>query len=242
MPPAITAGPGTPGSLPFTLQARLRRFEIRSRRPRGQICKSVPDLWRLGPAGGRGENAPSPGCGESGKGFVAALILLAAALLFAGCATVPEALQPVPEVQPGVDEVRGDPEAFQGQTVVWGGNVASVTNLAEGTRLEIVSRTLGRDQRPLEADRSDGRFHAFFPGFLDPQVYAPMREVTVRGRVVGINEGTVGAFAYSFPLVEADALHLWPVPPPQVIYRDPFWDPWGPWGPYWGHPWRRGWW
>jgi len=169
------------------------------------------------------------------------LVLLAAILLLAGCATVPEDLQPVPEVQPGVAEVRADPQALEGQAVVWGGTVVSVDNLVDGTRLEIVSRPLGRNQRPLEVDRSDGRFHAFFPGFLDPQVHAPMREVTVRGRVVGITEGTVGAFPYTFPRVEVEALHLWPLPPPEprVIYRDPFWDPWGP---YWGHPWRRGWW
>jgi outer membrane lipoprotein len=170
------------------------------------------------------------------------LLPLAAALLFTGCATIPEDLQPVPEVQPGVAEVRGAPNAFIGEAVVWGGTIAAVTNLAEGTRLEIVSRPLDRERRPRDVDRSEGRFHAFFAGFLDPQVYAPRREVTVRGRVAGITEGSVGAFAYSFPLVEVGALHLWPVQPPQVIYRDPFWDPWGPWGPYWGHPWRRGWW
>jgi len=191
-------------------------------------------------------NPPSQPVGEGGGvGLPPALtpaLILVAALLFTGCATIPEDLQPVPEVQPGLAEVRGDPEAFHGQAVVWGGTVASVTNLAEGTRLEIVSRPLGRDQRPLDVDRSDGRFQAFFAGFLDPQVHAPRREVTVRGRIVGIEEGSVGAFAYHFPLVEVDALHLWPVPPPQVIYRDPFWDPWGPWGPHWGHPWRRGGW
>jgi|GEM_PF-1091851 len=168
--------------------------------------------------------------------------LAAAALLLAGCATVPEDLQPVPEVQAGVAEVRADPEAFVGETVVWGGNIARVENLAEGTRLEIVARPLGRDQRPLDVDRSAGRFHAFFPGFLDPQVHAPMREVTVRGRVDGVNEGTIGEFGYTFPRVLVDSLHLWPVPEPEprVIYRDPFWDPWSPWGPSWGHPWHRG--
>lgn len=206
--------------LPSALRARLRRFEIRSRR----IC----------PASGRG----------LGRGFAPKLVLLAASLLLAACATVPDDLQPVPETQPGVAEVQRDPELFQGQPVVWGGTVASVTNLADGTRLEIVSRTLGRNQRPLEVDRSDGRFHAFFPGFLDPQVYAPMREVTVRGRVAGVTESRVGAFPYTFPRIEAESVHLWPVPQPEprVIYRDPFWDPWGPWGPHWGHPWRRGWW
>jgi outer membrane lipoprotein len=168
--------------------------------------------------------------------------ILGGALLLTGCATIPEDLQPVPAAQPDVAAVLVDPDAFVGETVVWGGTIAAVTNLAEGTRLEIVSRPLGRNQRPLDVDRSDGRFIAFFPAFLDPQVHAPMREVTVRGRVVGVSEGSVGEFAYTFPRVGVESLHLWPVPLP-VVYRDPYWDPWwGPWGPYWGHPWRRGWW
>jgi outer membrane lipoprotein len=169
--------------------------------------------------------------------------LFAGAVLLAACTTIPEGLQPVPEGQPGLVEVLQDPDAFEGVDVLWGGVIANVSNLAEGTRLEIVSRPLGRDQRPIGVDRSDGRFHAFFPGFLDPQVHARLREVTVRGRVAGVTDGVIGAFPYTFPQVEADSVHLWPPvqPEPHVIYRDPFWDPWGPWGPY-RHPWRRGWW
>jgi len=168
--------------------------------------------------------------------------LSAGALLLSACATIPEDLQPVSERQPSLAEVLQDPDVFEGVEVVWGGVIASVSNLADGTRLEIVSRPLGRDKRPVSGDRSDGRFRAFFPGFLDPQVYAPLREVTVRGQVTGVTDGVVGAFPYAFPQVEAAAVHLWPpLPPePQVIYRDPFWDPWGPWGSY-RHPWRRGW-
>ncbi len=170
--------------------------------------------------------------------------LVAGALLVAACATVPQSLQPVPEAQPGIAEVLQHPDALQGAEVIWGGVIASVANLAEGTRLEIVSRPLGRDTRPVSGDRSDGRFRAFFPGFLDPQVHAPLREVTLRGRVTGVTEGMIGAHPYTFPEVEATAVHLWPPvqPEPRVIYRDPFWDPfWDPWGPY-RHPWHRGWW
>ncbi|MGM0813762.1 Slp family lipoprotein [Thioalkalivibrio sp.] len=193
----------------------------------------------MGPATAGGDRASSPACGGGlGRGLAVAA---AAALLFAGCATVPEDLQPVPEIQPEVAEVREDPDSFAGATVVWGGSIVRIDNLAEGTRLEIVSRPLGRDQRPLQVDRSDGRFHAFFPGFLDPQVHTPMREVTVRGQVGGVNEDSIGEFPYTFPRVEVESLHLWPVPEPEprVIYHDPFWDPWGPWGPSWGHPWHR---
>lgn len=171
-------------------------------------------------------------------------VLLAAPLLaVAGCATVPEDLRPVADTQPSVDEVLQDPDAYLGRVVIWGGTIAEVTNLADGTRIEVVSRPLARNQRPLDVDRSEGRFHVLVPGFLDPQVHAPLRAVTVRGTLVGANPGVIGSFAYTFPEVKAASVHLWPPlePEPRVIYRDPFWGPWGPWGPY-GHPGRRGWW
>ena len=166
------------------------------------------------------------------------------AVLLGACASVPDVLQPVPETQPGVARVQAHPGEAIGQTVVWGGVVARVTNEAEGTRLEIVSRPLDRNQRPVSGDRSEGRFRAFFPGLLDPQVYAPQREVTVRGRVMGVALDRIGEFPYPFPEVAAESVHLWPVPDPEIILRDPFWDPWGPWyrSPWhpW-YPWHPGW-
>lgn len=168
------------------------------------------------------------------------LVLTAPLLVIVGCTTIPDELQPVDDAQPSVAQVLQAPDAYQGRVVVWGGTIAEVTNLADGTRLEVVSRPLNRNQRPLEVDRSEGRFHAWVPGFLDPQVHAPLRVVTVRGTVVGVNTGVIGAFPYTFPEVDAASVHLWPPaePEPRVIYRDPFW---GPWGPYW-HPGRRGLW
>ncbi|AHE99588.1 Slp family lipoprotein [Thioalkalivibrio paradoxus] len=170
-------------------------------------------------------------------------LVCGAAWLLASCATVPEALEPVPEAQPGIAEVRSDPDAWMGTDVVWGGVIARVSNEPDGTRLEIVARPLTRAQRPQIGDRSEGRFRVFFGDFLDPQVYAPMREVTVRGRVTGVSAGSIGEFPYRFPEVAAASIHLWPLPEPAVIYRDPFWDPfWDPWRPYHRYPWGpRGW-
>ncbi len=167
----------------------------------------------------------------------------ALAVLVSACASVPDALQPVPETQPGVTQIQANPGDAVGQVVVWGGVVARVTNEVDGTRLEIVTRSLDRNQRPVSGDRSEGRFRAFFPGLLDPQVYAPQREVTVRGRVTGVALDRIGDFPYPFPEVAAESVHLWPVPDPRpdVILRDPFWDPWNPWYRSPWHPWYPGW-
>lgn len=152
-----------------------------------------------------------------------------------GCAVVPDALRaetvevPVPTV---AEVQRTFSETFQGREVVWGGVIMNVRNHAQGTTLEIVSRPLARDFRPRQADQSDGRFRAHTSQFLEPATYSTGREVTVRGPITGLTEGTVGEYPYRFPEVTAEGIHLWPEPPPPppVYWRDPFWDPWWPWG------------
>jgi outer membrane lipoprotein len=178
----------------------------------------------------------------AGKAERAVYAVVLAALL-GGCASVPEALRPIPEAQPGIPQVQGHPDHAVGQIVVWGGVLTQVINEADGTRLEIVRRALDRSGRPVASDSSDGRFRAFFPGLLDPMVHAPEREVTVRGVVTGVTRDRIGEFPYLFPEVAVESVHLWPVPDPQpaFVVRDPFWDPWSPWYRSPWHPWHPGW-
>ncbi|WP_024326882.1 Slp family lipoprotein [Thioalkalivibrio sp. AKL19] len=180
-------------------------------------------------------------------------VLVAAGLMFllVGCAGVPASLAPLPAAAPDREQVLADPAAAKGETVVWGGVIAAVENTSGGTRLEVVGRDLDRQGRPQEADRSPGRFRAVSSGFLDPQIYAEGREVTVRGVIQGTEEGTIGDYAYAFVTLQADAVYLWPrrPPPSERHHRDPFYDPlydpfYSPWGPRYGaygryhpHPW-----
>ena len=86
--------------------------------------------------------------------------------------------------------------------VRWGGAIASVENRRDETWIEIV-------ERPLNTDKSAGRFLARVDGFLDPAV-----------RVEHV---------YLWPLPSRAARHY---------YRSPYWyDPWYPWG--YPHPYRR---
>ncbi|MGM0671173.1 MAG: Slp family lipoprotein, partial [Pseudomonadota bacterium] len=154
-----------------------------------------------------------------GRVLVAAGVML----LLAGCAGVPASLAPLPAAAPDREQVLADPDAVKGETVVWGGVIAAVKNTSGGTRLEVVARDLDRQGRPQEADRSPGRFRAVSSGFLDPQIYAEGREVTVRGVIQGTEEGTIGDYDYTFVTLQADAVYLWPRrPPPSERHdRDP---------------------
>jgi outer membrane lipoprotein len=172
------------------------------------------------------------------------MVCAVTAVLLGGCASVvPEAIRSATPGNLQVAQVREHPEQFRGAVVRWGGNIISTRNESDHTIIEIVARDLDGDGRPLEEDRSLGRFIVKVQGFLDPTVYKPERELTVHGRIEGVVEQAIGEYRYAYPVVQADNVYLWKQRhPPQAYmpYRYPYpyyYDPWYPWGwPYY-RPW-----
>ena len=171
---------------------------------------------------------------------------IAAAVILGGCASVvPEAIRTAAPGNVQIAQVREQPAQFRDAVVRWGGNIVSTRNERDHTILEIIGRELDDEGRPREEDRSLGRFLAKVQGFLDPAIYKPEREVTVRGSAEGIVEQSIGDFRYSYPLVRADNVYLWAPRPPRTpyshypyYYDNPFfYDPWYPWGPPYYRPW-----
>lgn len=164
-----------------------------------------------------------------------------AAGLLAGCAThVPQPIRQAPPGSPTEEAVRARPQAFVGARVRWGGTIAGVENREGETVVEMVSRDLDSRGRPIESDRSTGRFLARYAGFLDPMIYTQGRLLTVVGTVDGEERRPIGRFSYNFPAVKVESHHLWE-PIPEVMHEPysyhPFW--YDPWWPRLHHPWRR---
>lgn len=161
-----------------------------------------------------------------------------AALALGGCATVPPQLagqnfSALTPQQAAQNNSRGD-------HVRWGGSIVAVEPKSDTTCFEILSRELFADARPRPRSPSSGRFIACGKGFYDPELYKKNRDITVTGTLAGTRKHPVGGYDYTYALVDADNVYLWP---PRErndgryawpYYYDPFW---GPWGPYWG-----GWW
>jgi outer membrane lipoprotein len=147
-----------------------------------------------------------------------ALLLLALSL--AACARPPQNLAgkfdaiTVPEAQSAPRE---------GVAVRWGGTVISTRPGREQTCFEITSFELDGRARPRPSDESPGRFVACAPGFFDPAVYQPGREVTVVGALHGTTAGKVGEYEYTFPRVDATTVYLWPERRPEEY--PPVWWP-----------------
>ncbi len=142
---------------------------------------------------------------------IASIILSLSLLTLAGCASnVPRDIQDAPAENPTIRDVRNNIDRYTGSSVRWGGTIASVENRQNETWVEVVARELGRYGRPRDSDNSYGRFLVRINQFVDPQVYAEGRELTVAGVVESRIVREIGEHPYTYPLVRANSYYLWP--------------------------------
>ena len=95
--------------------------------------------------------------------------------------------------------------------VMWGGVIVKATNTADHTDFAVLFYPLDSSQRPDRQQPAKSRFIVRYHGYLETMVYAPGREITVLGKLQGVEEGKVGDAPYRFPVVKADRIHLWPI-------------------------------
>ena len=127
-----------------------------------------------------------------------------------------------------------DPEAYKRETVLWSGVIISSVNVKEGTSIEVLQKPADIQGKPKDVDESEGRFLALYSGYLDVAIYNVGRKVTVAGEVQGKKIQRLGKIEYTYPLISAKEIHLWPVEKKdRVYYPCPFWHyPWW-YDPYW---------
>lgn len=179
------------------------------------------------------------------KRFIGAVLLSLAGLGLTACASaIPK--QTMERVDRSLDfqTLRKDPNAVKGRWVLLGGVIVATTNRDQGTVLEIYQTRLDWIDRPTETDTSGGRFLALYDGFLDADIYAKGRKVTLAGPVEGSEVRRLDEMDYRYPLVRVRSLNLWerePRPAYGYPYGYPWYDPWyGPYGPWYG-PYGRYW-
>ena len=122
-----------------------------------------------------------------------------------------------------------DPEDYKSKTVLWSGVIVSCVNLKEGTMVEVLQKPADREKKPKDVDKSEGRFIALKPDYLDVAIYRQGRKVTVAGEVKGKKIQRLGEIDYTYPLISAKEIHLWPVEKEEKVYY-PY--------PCWHYPWR----
>lgn len=154
-------------------------------------------------------------------------------ILIASCAPFSKEVMQEVKKDLAFSEVAKTPDAFKGESVVWGGVIVETVARAEDTLVIVRQTDLDFQKQPINLDTSAGRFIIRYQGFLDPAIYTKDREVTVVGKIAGKEERPIGDFRYAHPMIDAVDLRLWEK---RVQYPAYYYDPWY-WGPYPYHPW-----
>ena len=103
-----------------------------------------------------------------------------------------------------------EPAGTRGRSVHWGGSIVSVANLRDSTRIEVLAYPLQRDGRPDVDSAALGRFLLIHQGYLETVDYAPGRLISAVGVLQAPQEGLVGEVKYTYPVIHAGQLYLWP--------------------------------
>jgi outer membrane lipoprotein len=198
-------------------------------------------------------------------------ILTATAGIFAACAQsahqsgrdlldkiLPDQLQKQVDESVSFTDLKADPSAYQGKTVMLSGIVLKSKRVKDRTEIEVLQIPTGSGAAPTkDRARSQGRFLAFKSGeFLDPAVVDAGTPVTVVGEVREAVTRSLDDGDYRYPVVEIEHVVDWDEVNPQMraapyaypygrsMYAYPYsyWGPYGGYGgwyggyPYYGYP------
>lgn len=139
--------------------------------------------------------------------IIAALII---GFVLSGCNLLPESLRISERVEllpfDEVGDMDLEPTNYQ---ALWGGVIASTSNYAERTLVEVIYFPLDEAGRPQITGESLGRFRVYVGDFVDPFVYRPGRSVTVLGTLGVREKGLVGYYPYDYTVLHCIEMHLW---------------------------------
>ena len=128
-------------------------------------------------------------------------------------------------------EAKSSPEAYKGETVVWGGEVLKATRLPDRTKIEVLQLPLTDDFIPAaERVESNGRFLAFdVQGeILDPAVVKEGTRLTMVGQIQGTTSSTSDLGPHDYPAIVIKDMTVWDKKMSRAMGY-PYY------GPYYGH-------
>jgi outer membrane lipoprotein len=110
-------------------------------------------------------------------------------------------------------DVKKNPEAYRGQSMMLGGQVLAVERVQEGTRIELLQYSLTKPLLIPERRRefSHGRFVAMDRNghLVDPAVLADNSLVTLVGEIVGATTVTIGEVEEQVPQLDITDITVW---------------------------------
>jgi len=171
------------------------------------------------------------------------LAVLITGLVGPGCSTtIPKAVLEKVNRNITFEALKENTMAYEGRMVLLAGVIVKTTNTPTGATLEIYQTEMDWEDKPTDTDVSGGRFLLEYGDFLDPEIYSKQRQVTIAGKVLGVKFMRLGEMEYPYPVILAEAIHLWKKIKPLTYDPNPWypmgapwgWGPWGFWGPWYG--------
>ncbi|EWH09608.1 Slp family outer membrane lipoprotein [Catenovulum agarivorans DS-2] len=146
----------------------------------------------------------------------------------AACSTVPENLRVADNVRlVNYDQANKQAQAVVGEQARWGGVIVAVKNLPKQTMLELVHYDAYSSSKPKVTDKSKGRFRVYVEQFLEPGIYKSGRLVSALGTISKPEQGKVGDYEISYPVLKQAQVYIWPEAKETDnradLWRDPFW-------------------
>ncbi len=138
------------------------------------------------------------------------ILSLVSLFTLAACSSTQPSLYNTSADEISYQQVMQDVNSYQGETVRWGGVIASRSNGEKFSELTIVQFPLARYGKPITTEQSDGRFVVYSENFLDPMIYEVGKLVTVIGQVKETQTQKVDQKTLTLPVIHLLDNHLWP--------------------------------
>lgn len=163
------------------------------------------------------------------------LFLTALSFSLAGCVSAPQGLEKEQFVITNYHEISPQDFNCQCKIIRLGGKIIQSEILPNKTKIEVLSLPVSNySGKPIVEAQSDGRFIAYFNGFIDPENLKE-RYITLGGKLSGTEQGKIEQANYTYPVINIDKYRLWTLSK-TYYYPNDDWDDWGFWG--WRHrPW-----
>ncbi|HKN87699.1 MAG TPA: Slp family lipoprotein [Nitrospiraceae bacterium] len=150
-------------------------------------------------------------------------------MLTSGChrhQVIPDSLKAHVNQAVTFDQVKNSPSSYQGELVVLGGKVLSVTRGQGTSCIEVLQLPLTDDLVPMmERTQSEGRFMVFEAG-QESLILKEGTLITIVGEVQSSSEGHAGECQYEFPTLVNREMTVWEknktVSTPLTYYGSPY--------------------
>lgn len=110
------------------------------------------------------------------------------------------------------EQIKGSPDQYRGQWIVWGGEVLKATRDPDRTVVEILQLPLNSDLTPVDSrTSSQGRFLAYDNKgeIIDPAILLEGTRLTLIGEVKGVEKTTVDQATAEYPVLAIRDMTVW---------------------------------